>query len=404
MAACFPFPTYLLKGRQWRNQAVMVIDDEKKKLFKQIRTRLGAPVRKVELEDDALCDLLEQAVGDYAEKVQNFIIESNWANVYGKNATNTDIAFALSVRTLDLAKDYSQWFSKQVGLQQTGKWELKKDFFKIEEGRQVYVVPAGREINKVLWVTPPATDAALWANFAGFGVGFGAGVTGQMGLGSAAVFGGMNSAYGMGVGMYAIPFYDVALMASDLQYKNRFIRSDLTYKVTAGPDGTHLIHLMSTPGSRITFGAGGQGYLGLNNCYVWYTYYDTTADNVDECRKANPDVILTPDQIPLDEMDYVLLNSPTKVIVRQIMFGMACETLALIRGKFSGNLNFIASPVQMDYNMLMTLGQRERDNAMTALKERLERMSPYNMVKKQGELVDDMIRAKKGIPTGMFVI
>ena len=382
----------------------MVLNEEKQKLFKHIRTRLGAPVRTVELTDDTLCDLLEQAVGDYAEKVQNFIIESNWANLYGKNVSNIDLAFSLSVRTLDLSKDYAQWFSKQVGMQQNGKWELKKDFFKIEDGRQVYVVPAGREINKVLWITPPTTDAALWANFAGFGVGFGAGVTGQMGLGSAALFGGMNTGYGMGVGLYAIPFADIATLSSDLKYKNSFIRSELTYKVTAGPDGTHLIHLMSTPGSRLTFGAGGQGYLGLNNCYVWYTYYDTTNGNAEECRIDNPDVLLSPDQVPLTEIDYSLLNAPTKVIVRQIMLGMAAETLAVIRGKFSGNLNFIASPVQMDYNMLMTLGQKERENAMTALKERLERMSPYEVMKKQGELVDDMKKALSGVPLGIYVI
>lgn len=382
----------------------MIINEEKHKLFKQIRSRLGAPVRKVELTDDALCDLLEQAVGDYAEKVQNFIIESNWANLYGKNTTNIDLAFALSVRTLDLAKDYSQWFSKNVGLQQQGKWELKKDFFKIEEGRQVYVVPAGREINKVLWVTPPTSDAALWANFAGYSVGFGGGVTGQMGLGSAVAFGGMSSAYGMGVGLYAIPFADIATMSADLKYKNQFIRSDLTYKVTAGPDGTHLIHLMSTPGSRLTFGAGGQGYLGLNNCYVWYTYYDVTADNVDECRVDNPDVLLSPDQVPLAEIDYSLLNAPTKVIVRQILFGIACETLALIRGKFSGSINMIASPVQMDYNMLMTLGQKERENAMTDLKERLQRMNPYETMKRQGELVDDMKKVLAGTPLGIYAI
>ena len=58
----------------------------------------------------------------------------------------------------------------------------------------------------------------------------------------------------------------------------------------------------------------------------------------------------------------------------------------------------------MDYSMLMTLGQKERDNAMTALKERLERMSPYNTMKMQGELVDDMLRVKKGVPLGIYVI
>lgn len=382
----------------------MAIDNEKKKLFKQIRTRLGAPIRKVELTDDMLCDLLEQAVGDYAEQVQNFIIENNWAQLYGKDLNNIDLAYALSVRTLDLSKDYSYWFSKEVGLQQRGPYELKKDFFKIEKGKQVYVIPAGREINKVFWVTPPTSDAAMWANFGGLGVSFGGGVMGQAGLGATSIFGGTNSAYGLGVGMWALPFADVATMAADLSYKNQFIRSDLVYKVTAGPDGTHLVHLMSTPGSKLTFGAGGNGYLGLQNCYVWYTYYDVSGSDADDCRKNNPDVLLTPDQVPLDELDYSMLNAPTKVIVRQLLFGLACQTLALVWGKFSGNINLIASPLQMDYGQLMTLGTQERENAITMLKERLQRMNPYETMKRQAELVQSMLEIKKAKPLGIMVI
>lgn len=384
-----------------------MISEEKKKLFRQVRSRLGCSPRSVELTDDTLCDLLEQAVGDYAEKVQNFIIESNWAQFYGKSAkgvTNQDIAYSLSLRSLDMMKDYSQWFSKQVGLQQQGRFELKKDFFKIEEGRQVYLIPAGREINKVFWVTPPTTDAALWANYGGFGVSFGGGVTGQMGLGAASVFGGMNSAYGLGVGIWALPAYDMSLMAADLSYKQQFIRSDLTYKVTAGPDGSHLVHLMSTPGSKLTFGAGGMaGTYSLKDCYCWYTYYDTSLGGGDECRRENPDVIMSPDQIPLDEMDYELLNSPTKQIVRQIFTGMAAETLAFIRGKFSGTIGMISSPLQMDYAQLMTFGNNERKGAMDDLKERLQRMSPYETMKRNADLADDLLRIQKKVPLPIYV-
>ena len=92
----------------------MVLDKEKEKLFKQVKTALGAPIRKVELTDDQLCDLLELAIGDYAQVVQNFIIESNWASLFGKKTglemSNQEIAFALSMRTLDMTKDYASWF------------------------------------------------------------------------------------------------------------------------------------------------------------------------------------------------------------------------------------------------------------------------------------------------------
>lgn len=383
----------------------MALDKEKQKLFKLVRSRLGGSrVRKIEIDDDTFCDLLEAAIGDYAEKVQNFIIESNWAQMYGKGLTNTDIAYTLSVRTLDLSKDYSYWFSKEVGLQQRGNFELKKDFFEIERGKQVYVIPAGREINNVFWVTPPTTDAAMWANYSGFATSFGGGVSGQMGLGAASIFGGATSAYGMGVGFWALPFADVATMAADLSFKNQFIRSDLTYKVTAGPNGTHLVHLMSTPGSKLTFGGGGIGSYPLEHCVCWYTYYDVSNDEeASECRKQNPDVILSPDQVPLDEMDFSMLNAPTKVIVRQILTGMAAEHLAFVRGKFSGSINMISSPLQMDYAQLMSFGQKERDNAMNDLKERLTRLSPNETMKRNAEMVEDMMRIKKQKPLPLMV-
>ena len=262
----------------------MALDKETQELFEDVRVKLGIGIRKVELTDDTMCRLLKYAVGDYAQYVQSFVIENNWATLYGKNLTNTDIAFALSVRTLDMAKDYSYYFSKEVGLQNSGPWELKKDFIKLEKGKQVYVIPAGRTINKVLWITPPTTDQALFANYGGFGVSFGGGVVGQMGLGAATAFGGI-SGYGMGAGLWALPAYDVSLMAADLKTKNQLFRSDLVYKVTAGPNGTHLLHLMSTPGSKLTFGAGGVNMYPLQNCYCWYTYYDTNNSNEEDCMK-----------------------------------------------------------------------------------------------------------------------
>ena len=381
----------------------MALDKETQELFEDVRVKLGIRIRKVELTDDTMCRLLKYAVGDYAQYVQSFVIENNWATLYGKNLTNTDIAFALSVRTLDMAKDYSYYFSKEVGLQNGGPWELKKDFIKLEKGKQVYVIPAGRTINKVLWITPPTTDQALFANYGGFGVSFGGGVVGQMGLGAATAFGGI-SGYGMGAGLWALPAYDVSLMAADLKTKNQLFRSDLVYKVTAGPNGTHLLHLMSTPGSKLTFGAGGVNMYPLQNCYCWYTYYDTNNSNEEDCMKQNPDVLLTPDQVPLSKMDYSLFNEPTKALIRQLLTGHASETLSFIRGKFSGNVSMINNPLTMDYAQFMTYGQRERDNALNSLKERLERLSPYYTMQKQAELVDNSIKTLKGTPLGLYII
>ena len=369
-------------------------------LFKLVRSALGAPIRAVELSDEQLCDLLQIAIQDYSERVQNEIIANQWMGFYGKNVTNVkDLMYGFMMRSLDLTKQYSYWFSKQVGLQQEGPWELKKDFITIERGKQVYVIPSGRTINKVMYVNPPMTDTALFANYMGGGVGFMPGL-GQVGAGYG---------YGGGLGgFYTTQAMDVAYMAADLNFKSRLFRGDLTYKVTAGPDGTHLLHLISVPGSKLSFGfagAGVNGGIGLIGCEVWYTYYDTSNGDEDECMLYHADdVILSPDQVPMENMQFQFLNDPAKVIVRQLLVAKAKQTLGLIRGKFSGKVNIPQAEMTMDYQMLTQQGKEEYDAAMEALMKRLERMRPVNMMKEQAEMMENNVKLQQYTPLGIYVI
>ena len=374
----------------------MKVTEEIQRIFKQVRTACGAPIMEVQLEDTMLCDLLEMCIEDYAEKVQNWLVENQWATLYGKNVTNADMAFALSTRTFDMMKDYSFWFSKQVGLQQNGPWELKKDFITIEKGKQSYIIPAGREVNKVMYVNPPTTNAALFANYGGLDLGFGGGFA-QIGGG----------AYGPIGGFYTAPAADVAYLATDLAFKNRLLRSDLVYKITGGPNGTKILHLLSTPGSRLSFGyMGGMGQgIGLVGCEVWYTYYDvSSADEADECRMANPDVILSPDQVPLNKLDFAYFNEPTKVIIRQLLVAKAKETLGIVRGTYSGKVGIPQAELALDYQMLLTQGQQEWQKTMENLEKRLERMSPANMLETQAKIVQQTLEIQKHIPLGIYTI
>lgn len=375
------------------------ITDEVKALFNRVRNILGAPVRAVELTDDILCSLLQTAIEDYGERTLNEVIANNWMGFYGKNINNSkELAFAFMARSLDLSKQYSYWFSKQVSLQQEGPWELKKDFITIEPGKQVYVIPSGRTVNKVMYVNPPMTDTALFANFMGGGVGFMPGL-GQVGAGYG---------YGGGLGgFFTTQASDVAYMASDLNFKSRLFRGDLVYKITAGPDGTHLLHLLSTPGSKLSFGFSGamNGGIGLIGCEVWYTYYDTTNDDEDECMRYHAnDVILSPDQIPMAQIDYAFLNEPAQVIVRQLLVAKAKETLGIIRGKYSGKVNIPQAEMTMDYQMLIQQGKEEYDKAMEALMKRLERLRPVNMMKEQADLMESNVKIQSYTPLGIFVI
>ena len=383
----------------------MILTDDIRHLFHLVRVALGAPIRSIELTDDQLCSLLEIAIGDYAEKVQNWVLETQWLNIQGKNTIQfqnpNELAYAMTVRTMDWSRDYSYWFSKEVGLQQRGSYELKKDFFKVELGKQVYVIPKGREINKVMYVTPSTTKAALYGNLGTLDTGIGGGF-GQYG----------NLGNGMGLtGFYVGSAYDTALMSVDLKYKNSLLRGDLAYKVKAGPDGTHLVHLMSVPGSpNMVGGVAADDTWGWNkysNCYVWYTYYDVsngTEEDVDKCRIENrDDVVLTPEQVPFESMSYDLMNYPTQQIVRKLLIAEAKITLANIRGAYSGVVRIPQAEMTLDYRLFLEQGKEEKEKALTELSERLTRMTPWELMKNQNEMNDQIMKVLSQKPLGFYV-
>lgn len=382
----------------------MILTEEVKHLFHLVRVALGSPIRSIELTDDQLCALLEIAIGDYAEKVQNWVLETQWLNVQGKNTIQfqnpNELAYAMTVRTMDWSRNYSYWFSREIGLQQRGSYELKKDFFQVEKGKQVYVIPKGREINKVMYVTPSTTKAALYGNLGTLDTGIGGGF-GQYG----------NMGNGMGItGFYIGSAYDTALMSVDLKYKNSLLRGDLAYKVTAGPDGTHLVHLMSTPGSpNMVGGVAADDTWGWNkysNCYVWYTYYDVsdgTEEDIDKCRIENrDDVVLTPDQVPFESMSYDLMNYPTQQIIRKLLIAEAKITLGNIRGAFSGSVKIPNAEMTLDYRLFLDQGKDEKEKTLSELSERLTRMTPWELMKNQSEMNDQLMKVLKQKPLGFY--
>ena len=382
----------------------MILTEDVKHLFHLVRVALGAPIRSIELTDDQLCALLEIAIGDYAEKVQNWVLETQWLNVQGKNTIQfqnpNELAYAMTVRTMDWSRNYSYWFSREIGLQQRGSYELKKDFFQVEKGKQVYVIPKGREINKVMYVTPSTTKAALYGNLGTLDTGIGGGF-GQYG----------NMGNGMGItGFYIGSAYDTALMSVDLKYKNSLLRGDLAYKVTAGPDGTHLVHLMSTPGSpNMVGGVAADDTWGWNkysNCYVWYTYYDVsdgTEEDIDKCRIENrDDVVLTPDQVPFESMSYDLMNYPTQQIIRKLLIAEAKITLGNIRGAFSGAVKIPNAEATLDYRLFLDQGKDEKEKTLSELSERLTRMTPWELMKNQNEMNDQLMKVLRQKPLGFY--
>jgi hypothetical protein len=337
--------------------------EEKQKIFKQVKHRLGAPIRKIQLEEEQMDSLLEVATEDYIEFIQNYIIEHQWPSLIGLNVSEADLTRAFVTRGQDLITQYTYSYSKIVGLGAgEGGFVLKKDYIDLVKGLQIYEIPANREINEVLWFTPATIDQAVIDPFIGV----------------------WSNAFGgeyIGLGSYYIlPAFDILMRASDRNLKNRIVRSELTYKITNAPDGKKYLHLMNTPGERYDF----RSTL-YDQAKVWYWYYDINPDDKDACFRANKDIIKSPMDVPLDDMSFDDLNDPSKIWVRRYFTALCKETLGRVRGTFGGKIPVPDANMEVEYQSLLTEGKDEMATLKTELTTMLGRLSPLEILKRISE-------------------
>ena len=92
------------------------------------------------------------------------------------------------------------------------------------------------------------------------------------------------------------------------------------------------------------------------------------------------------------------MNEPTQQTIRQLLVAEAMITLGIIRGTYSGAVKIPEAEMQMDYNMLLDQGKQEKDRVLTELKERLDRMLPWNLMKNQADLTDSLIKVLQNKP------
>jgi hypothetical protein len=358
---------------------VIINEPERSKLYKRIRNLLGAPLRGVELDDEMMDSLLELSIEDYEQHIQDWLIESQWTSVYGLNLDEQSVTRALTVRDMKWEDSYTYAYSKIVGLQAGGDWVLKKDYIDLVPNQQIYEIPAGRELNELLWFARPELDAAYFDPFMGGFGGFGG-----IGLGGGAGFSQMGT-----TGNYFItPAFDILLRMADIQMKRRIITGDLTYRVTALPEGKKAIHLMNVPGGKFDF-----GNMRRNEYRVWYWYYDTY--DREDCLEANPDVVRLPSDIPLEKLRWDKINAPAKTWVRRWFTAYCKETLARVRGKFSGNLKTPDSELTLEYQSLQTEAKDEKTMLWEELKTRLERLRPEKMMEQKALQAENLNKLLK---------
>jgi len=368
----------------------IIPEPQRTALYTRIKHLLGAPLRSIEIEDEMMDSLLELSIGDYSQYVQDWLIESQWTSLYNLNLDTQSLSKAFVTKSLDFETRYTYAYSKIVGLQAGGDWELKKDYIQLERYQQIYEIPANREINEVLWFTPAELNNLLFDPWS-------FGTLGAGGLGGPGGF----SQMGMSGSYFMMPAFDMLLRMQETNIQRRIIAGDLTYRITALPEGKKALHLMNTPGGKFDF-----GNATMTRGKVWYWYYDVGPADRDKCLKANPDIITLPSDVPFEEISWVDLNNPAQQWVRRWFTAYVKQTLARVRGKFSGNVKTPDSELTMDYASLATEGADEKSKLEEELKLRLERLRPDKMMEREALLAENLNKSLKfrAMPRQIYVI
>jgi hypothetical protein len=373
----------------------VIPEPERSKLYTRIKHLLGAPLRSVEIEDEMMDSLMELSIQDYEQYVLQWLIDSQWVNLVNLNMTEKSVAQALITRTMDFEQQFSYSYSKIVGLQTNGPWVLKKDYFILEAGKQTYEIPAGREVNELLWFSNQAWTAFGLGGLGGFGfggIGLGANEAGYAQMG-------YQGSYFMMSG------FDYLIRMQEANILNRILGGSLTYRITGLPDGKKLIHLYNTPGGKFNW-SNYNLYVGKA---VWYWYYDVGPDDRADCLKSNPDVIKLPSDVPMQELTWSDINIPGQQWVRRWFTAYVKETLGRVRGKYSGNLKTPDSELQMDYASLQTEAKDEKMKLieeLTGPEGWLSRLRPEKVMEREALIAENLNKQMKfrAMPRQIYVI
>jgi hypothetical protein len=370
-------------------------EPERSRIYTRIKHQLGAPLRSVELEDEMMDSLMELSLGDYEEYILQWLIDSQWVNLVNLNMNEKSVARALVTRTMDFEQQFSYSYSKIVGLQTVGPWVLKKDYFILERNKQTYEIPAGREVNELLWFSNQPWTAFGLGGLGGFGfggIGLGANEAGYAQMG-------YQGSYFMMSG------FDYLIRMQEANILSRILGGSLTYRITGLPDGKKLIHLYNTPGGRFNWNT----YSDYEGRAVWYWYYDVEPDSRADCLKNNPDIIKLPTDVPIEELSWEDLNVPGQQWVRRWFTAYCKETLARVRGKYSGNLKTPDSEITMDYQSLLTEAKDEKTKLLEELIGEngwLARLRPEKVMEREALIAENLNKQMKfrAMPRQIYVI
>jgi len=369
----------------------LITTADKNRLYLRIKHLLGYPKRPFELTDEMMDSYLEMAVEDYSALVNQWMIHQQWVGLEGLNKESGDFLAAFTTKANSYMESFTYAYSRQVGLGTNAPaqygWELKRDFIVTQEHTQHYIIPKGREVNEVLWETPPQIDGGLVDPFALNA--WSAGMMGMSYLGRPA--------------LYVQPTFSTLLSAQDRRMKQRVLQSILTYRITGLQTGEKMLHLYPVPNDRHEIAASwGKHYAGRK---VWYWYYDTKDGEGDreDCLLANSDIVRLPSDPPTETLKWGDMNDVARQQVRNLLLANVKIVIGGMRGFYSGELGVAEKQLTMDYRHLLDEGEKLKTDTETLIKDQLDKLSQDKLVEERARIAEN-VNKERGYQPPMYPI
>jgi hypothetical protein len=353
---------------------------DRNKLYRQLKHEVGFPQRPFELTDEQLDSFFEMALEDYSSYLNEWLIEQQWVGLQGLDLSENEFVTAFTTKSNNFMKSFTFAYSKQVGLgtnaPASNSYELKRDFIVTSANTQHYIIPANREINEVLWETPPSIDQGLVDPFAL--TNWASGSFGWSYMGRPA--------------QYVQPTYSLLLSAQDRRTKERILQSELTYRITGLEDGRKILHLYPIPGTRNEIrDRFGKHYAGRK---VWYWYYDTSDGDRDKCLELNDDTVKLPSDSPVNLLKWDNVNQVARQQIRDLFFAKSMVAMSRIRGFFSGDVGSVDKQLQMDYRMFGEAGEKLKEETRTKIFESLQKISQVQLTADRASIAENVNRER----------
>ena len=374
-------------------------DYQRAELFYMIRQDLGEPVVGVELVDSQLGVAFCRAIREYSHFINHWFLENRMSQMLGL-PKEIDFTLKYISNTFSLEKSFTKAYSEQVGVGVNSTRELKTAAISLTGGTQNYEIPAGREVNEVLWYTPSyinifGLDAYANSNIAyqEFGASF------------------------QGQALYSVmPVFDSLLSAQAAEVRNKVRSSEFSYRIYGGPNGTKVLQLYPVPRSNNDSPNGNMGSYTPGT--VFYRYYDTigVAGNPEYSgNTANPGytggtwsqgngLVSGPSDAQLNYLTYSELNSSSQYWVQKFALAYAMRTLGLsIRGKFSGRLPIPDAELTLNSADLLTTSNEDIAKLKEELKAELEKLNYKALLENNAMMQENINKTLSFVPLGIYL-